>query len=67
MGWFLIRYISRYVDMTYSTIFDEVDKPKRKRRRKTKQKQSVLWTVYHTILAVELLIIIIIEGVELFR
>ena len=46
--------------MTYSTIFDEVDKPKRKRRRKTKQKQSVLWTVYHTILAVELLIIIII-------
>ena len=31
--------------MTYSTIFDEVDKPKRKRRRKTKQKQSVLWTV----------------------
>ena len=67
MGWFLIRYISRYVDMTYSTIFDEVDKPKRKRRRKTKQKQSVLWTVYHTILAVELLIIIIIEGVELLR
>ena len=67
MGWFLIRYISRYVDMTYSTIFDEVDKPKRKRRRKTKQKQSVLWTVYHTILAVELLIIIIIEEVELLR
>ncbi len=64
MGWFLIRHISRYVDMTYSTIFDEVDKPKRKRRRKTKQKQSELWTVYHTILAVELLIIIIIEGVE---
>lgn len=53
--------------MTYSTIFDELDKPKRKRRRKTKQKQSVLWTVYHTILAVELLIIIIIEGVELLR
>ena len=53
--------------MTYSTIFDEVDKPKRKRRRKTKQKQSVLWTVHHTILAVELLIIIIIEGVELLR
>ena len=67
MDWFLIRYISRYVDMTYSTIFDELDKPKRKRRRKTKQKQSVLWTVYHTILAVELLIIIIIEGVELLR
>lgn len=53
--------------MTYSTIFDELDKPKRKRRRKIKQKQSVLWTVYHTILAVELLIIIIIEGVELLR
>ena len=67
MDWFLIRYISRDVDMTYSTIFNEVDKPKRKRRRKTKQKQSVLWTVYHTILAVELLIIIIIEGIELLR
>jgi hypothetical protein len=53
--------------MTYSTIFDDIDKPKRKRRRKRKEKQSVLWTVYHTILAVELLIIIIIEGIELLR
>ncbi len=55
--------------MTYSTIFDEADKPKRKccGCKKKQQKQSVLWTVYHTILAVELLIIIIIEGVELLR
>jgi hypothetical protein len=53
--------------MTYSTIFDDIDKPKRKRRRKRKEKQSVLWTVYHTVLAVELLIIIIIEGIELLR
>ena len=30
-------------------------------------KQSVLWHTYHTILAVELLIIIIIEGIELLR
>ena len=53
--------------MTYSSLFDDIDKPKRKRRRKRKEKQSVLWTVYHTILAVELLIIIIIEGIELLR
>ena len=30
------------------------------------QKQTVLWTVYHTVLAVELAIIILIEGIELF-
>ena len=29
-------------------------------------KQSVLWTVYHTVLAVELGIIIIIEALELW-
>jgi hypothetical protein len=52
--------------MTDNSIFDDFDKPKRRRRRrKQKPKQSVLWTVYHTILAVELFIIIIIEGVEL--
>ena len=32
-----------------------------------KEKQSVLWHTYHTILATELLIIIIIEGIELLR
>jgi hypothetical protein len=52
--------------MTDESIFDGFDKP-RKKRRKRKPKQSVLWTVYHTILAVELLIIIIIEGIELLR
>ena len=52
--------------MTDSSIFDGMDKPRRK-RKKRKQKQTVLWTVYHTILAVELLIIIIIEGIELLR
>ncbi|BAQ94148.1 hypothetical protein HOQ51_gp09 [uncultured phage_MedDCM-OCT-S35-C6] len=52
--------------MTDSSIFDGIDKPRRK-RKKRKQKQTVLWTVYHTILAVELLIIIIIEGIELLR
>ena len=31
------------------------------------QKQSVLWHTYHTILAVELLINIIIEGIVLLR
>tara|TARA_R110001606_G_scaffold141947_1_gene281234 strand:+ start:367 stop:564 length:198 start_codon:yes stop_codon:yes gene_type:complete len=54
--------------MTDSSLFDGTNYPKiKKKRRKTKTKQSVLWTVYHTILAVELLIIIIIEGVELLR
>jgi len=52
--------------MTDNSIFDGIDKPRRK-RKKRKQKQTVLWTVYHTILAVELLIIIIIEGIELLR
>ena len=54
--------------MTYSELFDNIDKPKRKRCycKKKQQKQTVLWTVYHTILALELLAIIIIEGVELF-
>ena len=50
--------------MTDNSIFEGFDKP-RKKRRKRKVKQSVLWTVNHTILAVELLIIIIIEGIEL--
>ena len=31
------------------------------------QKQTVLWTIYHTILAVELAIIIAIEFVELLN
>jgi hypothetical protein len=53
--------------MTDSSLFDGTNYPKIKNRRKTKKKQSVLWTVYHTILAVELLIIIIIEGIELLR
>lgn len=57
--------------MTYSTIFDDIDKPKRKPKQRgckchSNKKQSVLWTVYHTVLAFELLILIIIEGVELF-
>ena len=52
------------IKMTDESIFNGFSKP-RKKRRKRKVKQSVLWTVYHTILAVELLIIIIIEGIEL--
>ena len=55
--------------MTDSGLFDGVSyKPikKKKRKQNKKQKQSVLWTVYHTILALELLIIIIIEGIELY-
>lgn len=54
--------------MTDSSIFDGIDKPKKKccSCHKKKQNQTVLWTVYHTILAVELAIIILIEGVELF-
>ena len=53
--------------MTDSSIFDSMDKPRRKccGCKKKQQKQTVLWTVYHTILALELLAIIIIEGVEL--
>ena len=54
--------------MTDNSLFDGVNyKPLKKRKQKSKTKQSVLWTVYHTILAIELLIIIIIEGVELYH
>ena len=35
-------------------------------KNETKQKHSVLWHTYHTILAVELGIIVIIEALELF-
>ena len=54
--------------MTDSSIFDHIDKPRRKRCncKKKQQKHTVLWTVYHKILPLELLEIIIIEGVELF-
>ena len=54
--------------MTDSSIFDGMDKPKKKccGCHKKKDKQSVLWTIYHTVLAVELAIIILIEGIELF-
>jgi hypothetical protein len=51
--------------MTDSSIFKDIDKPKKCQCHKKKQKQTVLWTFYHTLLAVELLIIIIIEGIEL--
>ena len=36
-----------------------------KKRRKKRKEQTVLWTGYHTVLAFELLILIIIEGIEL--
>jgi hypothetical protein len=53
--------------MTDSSIFDGIDKPKKKYCScHKKHKQTVLWTVYHTVLAVELAIIILIEGIELF-
>ena len=52
--------------MTDSSIFDGMDNPRRKLRKKKTPKQTVLWTVYHTILAVELFVIIVIEGIELF-
>ena len=68
MGRTFIRNNNRNANMTYSSLFDDIDKPRKKRRRRKKvEKQSVLWTVYHTVLAVELLIIIIIEGIELLR
>ena len=37
------------------------------KNRKNNNKQTVLWTVYHTILAVELAIIIAIELTELLQ
>ena len=53
--------------MTDSSIFDDLDKPKKKKccSCHKKNKQTVLLTVFHTVLAVELAIIILIEGIEL--
>ena len=56
--------------MTYSELLDSAfinNKPKKKKccSCHKKSKQTVLWTVYHTVLAVELAIIILIEGIEL--
>jgi len=30
------------------------------------EKQTILWTIYHTILVIELGLLIVIEGIELF-
>ena len=54
--------------MTDSSIFDDMDKPRKKYctcSKKKKEKQTILWTVYHSVLVIELFILIIIEGVEL--
>lgn len=54
--------------MTDSSIFDGLHKPKKKCCScHKKQKQTVLWTIYHTILALELGVIILIEGIELLN
>jgi hypothetical protein len=55
--------------MTYESLFDEVDKPRKKRRKKFKRPKtlSLLWHVYHTVLAIELGLIVIIEFIELMR
>jgi hypothetical protein len=55
--------------MTYSELFKNIDKPKHKccGCNNKKPKQTVLWTVYHTILAVELGMIVVIEFIELMR
>ena len=44
--------------MTDSSIFDDMDKPRKKYctcKTKKKEKKSVLWTVYHTVLALSLI------------
>jgi hypothetical protein len=59
--------------MTYTALFDgEVYPPvKRKKRKKSKKrkpvKQTVLWTIYHSILVIELGMIVVIEFIELMK
>ena len=57
--------------MTHEGLFKDIDKPKKQKccgcHNKKQQKQTVLWTVYHTILAVELAMIVVIEFIELMR
>ncbi len=58
--------------MTHEGLFKDIDKPKKPKccgchNNKKQQKQTVLWTVYHTILAVELGMIVVIEFIELMR
>ena len=55
--------------MTYEALFDDMDKPRKKRRKKINRPKTLglLWHVYHTVLAVELGLILIIEFIELMR
>jgi len=55
--------------MTYESLFDHMEKPRKKRRKKIKRPKTLglLWHVYHTVLAVELGLILIIEFIELMR
>jgi|TARA_R110001592_G_scaffold123071_1_gene330487 hypothetical protein len=55
--------------MTYESLFDDMEKPRKKRRKKIKRPKTLglLWHVYHTVLAVELGLILIIEFIELMR
>jgi hypothetical protein len=55
--------------MTDESIFDGFDKPRKKRRKNFKRPKTLglLWHVYHTVLAIELGLIVIIEFIELMR
>ena len=56
--------------MTYSGLFaNEETKPRKKRAKNFKRPKTLglLWHVYHTVLAVELGLILIIEFIELMR
>jgi len=55
--------------MTYESLFDDIEKPRKKIKRKVKSPKTLglLWHVYHTVLAVELGLIVIIEFIELMR
>jgi len=49
--------------MTHPDDFKYMDKPRRKKIKP--EKQTVLWTIYHSILVIELGMIVVIEFIEL--
>tara|TARA_R110000822_G_scaffold168452_1_gene308514 strand:- start:171 stop:335 length:165 start_codon:yes stop_codon:yes gene_type:complete len=50
--------------MTHPDDFKYMDRPRRRKKIKP-EKQTVLWTIYHSVLAIELGMIVVIEFIEL--
>jgi len=50
-----------------NTIYEEIVDANKKLKEASTKKPTVLWTFYHSLLVIELAIIILIEGIELWQ